>query len=158
MQLRAAVHPRPRRGAAAVEFALILALILVPVLFGCWEVGCMVDAQQLLQNAAREGARRAASGSMTSAQVRQVVLDYLRNGGIPVANAVVTVENLTTASGEVKDAEQLDRLRITVTVPINDFQWIGVQGVTGHTHLTGRAEWFSLKDREFPSLGDPSPE
>src|SRR5262249_37322207 len=57
--------PRPapiRRGAAAVELALVLPLLMT-FLFGIWEVGRFLDAMQTLQAAAREGARQAAAGA-----------------------------------------------------------------------------------------------
>ena len=47
---------------AAVEFAMILPVILT-LLLGIWEVGRMIEIQQILYNAAREGGRQAAYGS-----------------------------------------------------------------------------------------------
>src|SRR5215470_4385094 len=48
---------RPRRDAAAVvELALLLPFLLV-VNLGIWEVGRLIQVQQVLNNAAREGAR-----------------------------------------------------------------------------------------------------
>src|SRR5690606_32800631 len=49
---------RNRRGASAVEFALV-APIFVLFVFGMVEYGRMVMVQQVLTNASREGARRA---------------------------------------------------------------------------------------------------
>jgi hypothetical protein len=50
-----------RQGVAAVEMA-VLAIPLFVLLAGVWEVGRMVQAQQITVNAAREGARLAALG------------------------------------------------------------------------------------------------
>jgi ABC-2 type transport system ATP-binding protein len=45
-----------RRGVAVVELAVLLPFLLV-VLLGIWEVGRLIEVQQILNNAAREGAR-----------------------------------------------------------------------------------------------------
>lgn len=51
-----------RSGAAAVEFALVMNLVIVPLMIGVWELGRVVYVQQLVSSAAREGARLAAQG------------------------------------------------------------------------------------------------
>jgi Flp pilus assembly protein TadG len=50
----------PRRGVAAVETAVVLNFFLVPLLIGIWEMGRLVQVQQIVANSAREGARLAA--------------------------------------------------------------------------------------------------
>jgi hypothetical protein len=63
--------PAPRstdHGAAAVELALVLPLLLVLV-FGIIDFGRMLNAQITLTEAAREGARAAALGHDTAARV-----------------------------------------------------------------------------------------
>lgn len=52
--------PRPRSGVAAVETAVVLTFLLVPLLIGIWEMGRLVQVQQIVANSAREGARLAA--------------------------------------------------------------------------------------------------
>jgi Flp pilus assembly protein TadG len=51
-----------RSGAAAVEFAIVMNFVLVPLMIGVWELGRVVYVQQLVSSAAREGARLAAQG------------------------------------------------------------------------------------------------
>ncbi len=51
---------RPRSGVAAVETAVVLSFVLVPLLIGIWEMGRLVQVQQIVANSAREGARLAA--------------------------------------------------------------------------------------------------
>ena len=53
--------PRRRRGIAAVELAFV-APVLVTILAGLWEVGRMVQLQQLISNPARGGSRAAPQG------------------------------------------------------------------------------------------------
>src|SRR6059058_4755881 len=87
----------PRRGTAAVEFAF-LSPILLALLLGVWEVGRLAQVQQILTNAAREGARQAAGGKQTTAQVQQTVLNYLTNANINTTGTTVTLTNLTNSS------------------------------------------------------------
>jgi Flp pilus assembly protein TadG len=70
----ATVH---RDGAAAVEFACCLPLLML-VLFGLWEVGRFTEVQQVLWNAAREGARDASLGQDNLQTVAGNVLNYLQ--------------------------------------------------------------------------------
>src|SRR5262249_3227792 len=74
-------RPGPRRGAAAVELALLLPFLLA-LLLGVWEVGRLIQINQVLSNAAREGARQASTGEKTNDQVKLAVCQYLKNGGL----------------------------------------------------------------------------
>src|SRR5262249_27198087 len=84
-----------RHGSAAVEFA-VTALFLVPLLVGLWEVGRLVEVQQLLANAAREGGRQASTGNVNAAGVQATVVSYLTRNNIPCSTSNVTVTNLTS--------------------------------------------------------------
>ncbi len=57
---------RGRAGVATVEFAAALSFVLAPMLLGLWEMGRAVHVQQVVSNAAREGARLAAQGRTLS--------------------------------------------------------------------------------------------
>src|SRR5947209_6013610 len=70
-----------RRGTAAVELAVCLPFLMI-LLVGVWEVGRMVEVKQLMCNAVREGGRQAATGTQTTAQVKQYVVNYLNTNGI----------------------------------------------------------------------------
>lgn len=136
-----------RRGVAAVELAILLPL-LVFLLIGLWEVGRMVEVQQLLTNAAREGGRQASTGVKSVDQVKGVVVRYLNLNGMPKVTASdVTVENLTSAARkEPSAANQLDRFRVTVTIPFDSVRWVILDQVTDTTTLTGSADWRSMRD------------
>jgi Flp pilus assembly protein TadG len=146
-----------RRGTAAVEAAFCISFVLIPVLVGVWEVGRLVEAQQVLENACREAGRVASTGTRNTAQVQQVVLDYLdRNmrrttrGGVtyvPSANVVVTITNLTDSSrNDPTQANQMDRFEITVSIPTTNIYWVSLPWVNMPTALTTRSEWYSMKD------------
>ena len=61
MLMRRVNRFKNRRGAVAVEAAMTLPLLLT-LMLGVWEVGRMIQVQQILVNAAREGARLAGGG------------------------------------------------------------------------------------------------
>jgi Flp pilus assembly protein TadG len=138
--------PPGRRGAAAVELAVVLPL-LVLVLLGIWEVGRLVEAQQLLSNAAREGGRQASTGKKTTPEVQQDVLNYLTRAGVNTTGATVTVTNLTDSTrSDPTAAQQMDQLQVTVTLPFDNVRWALVNHVVRGSTLTGSATWYSVKD------------
>ena len=72
-----------QKGAAAVEFALILPILLL-VFFGIVELSLALYDKAIITNASREGARAGivlSSPKMTEAQIRDVVLTYT-NGAL----------------------------------------------------------------------------
>jgi Flp pilus assembly protein TadG len=140
-------HTSRRGGTAAVEFALILPVLLLLVL-GIWEVGRMVQVQQIISNAAREGGRQAAAGDLTNTQVIAVVRQYLEEN-LPAAagnNATITVTNLTSGL-DAASANQLDHFQISVTLNYNDVRWTTLNLIAGAgTTLSGTADWYALGD------------
>ncbi len=135
-----------RRGAAAVEFAII-AVFLAPLLVGVWEVGRLVEVQQFLSNAAREGGRQASTGIRDQAAVKQAVANYLVQNGISATTADVTLVNVTDATrADPRQAKQLDQFRVTVTIPFDRVRWILLHQITSTTTLTATADWYSMRD------------
>ena len=70
------------------------------MLIGLWEVGRVIEVQQVLLNASREAARQAATGQYTNAQVQQIALNYLKFGlidtnGTMTQNATASVVTWT---------------------------------------------------------------
>jgi Flp pilus assembly protein TadG len=123
---------------------------------GLFEVARVAGVRQVLSNAAREGARQAASGQSTNTLVRQVVLEYLANSKISTTNAVVDIENLTNPGVDAASAAQLDNLRVTVTVPYADVRLVNIQYVAPPTmQLRGRSTWLSLRDKPYPAPPEP---
>lgn len=150
-------HRAQRRGVATVELAMLLPLIMT-LLLGVWEVGRAVDVQQIMSNAAREGGRQASTGQLNNAQIQQVVTDYLSNAQISTAHVVVTVQNLTTPGVDAIDGAQLDRFKITVTMPFKDVAWAALNHFFPATStITAEATWCSVKDKEYPSATGAPP-
>lgn len=144
---RTIVTARPRRrGAVAVELAITLGFVITPMLVGIWEIGCLLDAQQTLVQAAREGGRQASTGLMTNDQVKQVVLSYLSDAGVNTANVVVTVTN-TGSGADAASAAQLDPLIVTAVLPFKNVDWTLTQKyVSDASTLTASCQWTSAKD------------
>jgi Flp pilus assembly protein TadG len=140
---------------AAVEFAAVLPMVLTLIL-GIWEIGRMVEVEQMINNAAREAARQATTGQLTNAQVQQVAIQYLNVAGIPTGNVVVTVVDLTSPGTDVSQAAYQDRIQVTVTMPFSDVRWSTVSYFTSsNAALTATVTWVSVIDKPFPS--DPEP-
>ena len=140
-----------RRGVAAVEFALTAPLLLL-FLLGIWEMGRVVDVEQMLNNAAAQGGRQASTGVYTNAQVQSMVVNYLAMAGLPTQDVVVTVSDLTNPGTDVSQATQLDQLQVSVTIPYSDVRWTTASLVmTPTTLLKGQAVWYSAMNAAYPS-------
>jgi Flp pilus assembly protein TadG len=106
-----------RRGAVMVETALVLTTLFL-LIFMIFEHGRLLMTRQLLQNAAREGARQALSGTNTkiASDITAVVNGYV--SGIGLTNVVVqtyatdttgnNLGNFTNAAFGTKIAVQVD--------------------------------------------------
>lgn len=143
-----------RPGTASVELAIVLPILLV-LLAGIWEVGRMVQVQQVLTNAAREGARAASTGARSQTQVDTAVKNYLTAAGIKTNGYTVKVINLTKnpdpkpnqPSDDPSNANQLDRIRVTVTLPFNNVKWLFIKQLTNVGTLSATVEWHCMKDQ-----------
>jgi Flp pilus assembly protein TadG len=150
-----------RRGTAAVEAAFCMPVLLI-LMLGMWEVGRMVQVEQILVNAAREGARVASQGTLnnqpvTASFVGQHVRDYLRAAGLP--NAAASGANVQVVNQSAHnwtdpvDAQPLDKFQIVVQVPpgtaYNSLRWGLVSSLTGMNQISATANWVSLNDSQI---------
>ncbi|CAG2151501.1 hypothetical protein LMG19282_03998 [Cupriavidus campinensis] len=86
-------------GAAAVEFALIFPLLLF-IVFGVIEFGTALYDKSVVTNASREAARAGVvlkSPAMTSAQIKQVALNYCTNKLVTYGAAATCTFPLTVS-------------------------------------------------------------
>jgi len=109
-------YRKKRRGAAAVEFALVAPLFFLLV-FGMIEFGRMVMVQQVLTNASREGARTAVLDGTTLTDVQQIVGVYLAASGINGAT-------LTTVPANPATADFGDPVTVTISIPFSAVSWL----------------------------------
>lgn len=104
-----------RSGAAAVEFAFV-APLLVLLVFGMIEFGRMIMVQQILVNAAREGARKAVLPGATDDMAKTTVNDYLKNTNIS--------GHETAVSPSASNATGGTSIAVSVSVPYKDVTWL----------------------------------
>jgi Flp pilus assembly protein TadG len=149
---------RDRRAAVAVEAAIVLPVLLIMML-GIWEVGRIIQVQQILVNSAREGARLAAGGyvnstPVTSTMVETTVRDYLRSAGLPTAavnNAQITLAcQVSPGWTNPSDAMPLDPFRVTVQIPagaaFDSLRWSFVTKITNKSDMEAYVDWVSLNN------------
>ncbi|MCA9265314.1 MAG: pilus assembly protein [Planctomycetales bacterium] len=107
-----------RRGAAAVEFAIVAPIMFLLVM-GMFELGRAMSIQQVLTNAAREGAREAILIGSTEDSVSEVVTNYTEAASI------------TLPEGQPAISPSLDTIEAgdTVTVSVRaDFSPLSIFG------------------------------
>jgi Flp pilus assembly protein TadG len=140
-----------RRGAALVELAFALP-VLLGLLVGVWEIGRIIEVQQALGNSAEEGARQAARGLDSNAQVQQVVINYLGSAGLPTTNVSVSVSDRTSPGTDVRNASRLDELQVSVTIPYGDVRWLPLDWFFGAASLLrAQSIWYSARVDAYPA-------
>jgi Flp pilus assembly protein TadG len=130
MLVRARPRQRMRRGAVAVEMALILPFLMM-VILGIIECGQVMTSQEIITNASREGARLASLGGSTvgtststgAHEVNNRVRSYLDTGGISSSAATITVTDLDGAVSDLPQSNTGDRIQVAVSVPFNRIAW-----------------------------------
>jgi Flp pilus assembly protein TadG len=127
-----------QRGAAALEFALV-APVLILMILGMIDFGMVMNAQALVANAARDGAR-VASLNGTEANTRSTALKSASGlgGGAPTVTVqcFTDIAATTACTGANYDAAKAagDIVRVTVTytytwiTPLPN--WVGMGNTT----------------------------
>ena len=109
---------KQRRGAAAVEFAIVAPVFFLLV-FGMIEYGRMVMVQQIITNSAREGTRQAVLDGATTSKVKTTVINAMAGG-----NITITTSNVTVSPDPPSNAAFGDPVTVTVSVPFNQVSWL----------------------------------
>jgi Flp pilus assembly protein TadG len=117
------VAPPARRGAAAVEFAVVASLLLVPSLLGMFEIGRAVQARTILSDAARIGARTGIKAGATSANITSDVNTVLSDNNISTTGAVITIAVNGNSSMDASTANADDQISVQVQVPYGNVSW-----------------------------------
>lgn len=102
------------RGSALLEMALTLPLLLL-VTVAIFELGRAYQTQQILTNAAREGARMAVLPDASADNIQTRVREYLTMGQI--SNVESATVNVTTTATIPMGAASVSASVVTVTYP-----------------------------------------
>ncbi len=108
---------RSTEGAAAVEFAIVLSLLLV-IVMGIIDFGHAWFLRQIITNASREGARAgviAQTPPVSEAVIKATVLDYLHPSGLDTSGATTV---------QVSGAGGAPGTRLIFTVTSTKVWWI----------------------------------
>jgi Flp pilus assembly protein TadG len=151
---------KDRRAMVAVEAAFVLPVLLV-LMLGVWEVGRLIQVDQIIVNSAREGARLAAGGyvngtPVTVAMVQQAVKDYMTSAGLPAAAVSGAQVNLVCQASpswtDPSAALPLDKFQINVVIPagaaFNSLRWTPAK-VTSVTQMSVTVNWESLNNSKI---------
>jgi len=143
---------------AAVEFAVCFPVVFA-ILLGMWETSRLVEAQQILVSACREGARAAASGrtddsygvAIPPTYPSTVVQNYMQSAGLNTTGYTVTITNLGPGTGTWQTCDQLDHLRVTATLPFNNVRWVVIDTFMGYygkitNTMSATTDWYSMRD------------
>jgi Flp pilus assembly protein TadG len=123
----------PERGAAAVEFALILPLLIVLV-FGIVQFSIAYNRSQGLHAAAREGARLASLPQTTQSDITARVTSAL--SGVPLSGA----PSVSVTPAAAKPCQNRSGQTVTVTVTAVTDLDIPLWGSVSKT-LTGKGQF-----------------
>jgi Flp pilus assembly protein TadG len=148
-----AIRAGDRRGAAVVECALVLPLLII-IVMGAIGAGQFVNVAQIVTDASREGARRASRNMMTTeAEVESAVQDYFAEAfpGVPASdlNAALTVDVTDSLGAAIVDGDLTtiasgSSLSVQVTFQYDTVQWIAgspiFSGQSIQTETTMRRE------------------
>lgn len=111
---------RKRRGAAAVEFAVVAPLFFL-LIFGMIEFGRIIMVQQIITNASREGARVGVLDPPPGGTTRNDVLTKVNNY---LSAAKITGASTTITPTEPSTATYGQSVTVTVQVPFNNISWL----------------------------------
>ncbi|MGN0064610.1 MAG: TadE/TadG family type IV pilus assembly protein [Nocardioides sp.] len=125
---------RDEKGAAAVEFALVMPVLLILV-FGIIDFGLYFNRYAAVSNAAREGVRSASLGAKTG-DINAVVKDFLSDLNTDEQIQVqVSCKTPTGGNCTSFDAGAVSGGTATVTVTVTQ-DWATPFGATFSDHMT----------------------
>jgi hypothetical protein len=125
---------RNRQGAAAVEFAIVAPVFFL-MIFGMIEFGRALMVEQILTNAAREGAREAVIDGAVKADVISHVQSYLQSSGI--SGATISMLNKNGANVDPAAMSYGEPLTVKVQITFNKVSWLPAPWFIGGTSKLG---------------------
>jgi Flp pilus assembly protein TadG len=103
----------------AAEAAIVLPIFILAII-GIIEFGRAVMVQQVLTNAAREGARRAIVQGATNDEVTELVGNYIDAGVGTSPSREIGILGADDSALDLEDANSHDLIKVVVTVPYDE--------------------------------------
>jgi len=123
---------KTERGAALVELALVLTLLVI-LTFGVMEYGWMFYQMQQVTAAAREGARDAVVPDATAADVLATVDGLMASLGLGGSGYTVNISPLN-----IEELDPGEPVTVTVMVPYGNIELLGMSYFPTPPTLTSR--------------------
>ncbi|MFT7641721.1 MAG: hypothetical protein ACI9G1_003472 [Pirellulaceae bacterium] len=120
---------KKRRGASVVEFAIVAPMFILLV-FGMIEYGRMVMVQQVITNAAREGAQQLALPNGTPSEAQTAVTNYLTGAGFSDIASEIEVNSIPASPESGMDCT------VSMHFPYGEVSWIPSTFLLGDSTLT----------------------
>jgi Flp pilus assembly protein TadG len=127
------------RGAAAVEFALVVPILIV-MIFGMVDMGMAINAQAIVGNAAREGARAASFNGADTTATTNVVTSATKSLIGTAPSTTITCQAVGTATTiACSSASPGDSVVVKVAYT---YKWLspGVLGLPGQTAIVATSQ------------------
>lgn len=121
MRLPQRNRQRRRAGAAVVELALVVPLVIA-IIFGTLEASRAIHVKQVLSDVCRASGRLAVQPKVSIAEVTSCAQKIMTYNSLPAGTVTVAV-NGTTVS-DLSSAKEGDDIRVTVTVPASSVGYI----------------------------------
>jgi hypothetical protein len=154
-----------RRGVASVELAFVVLFFFIPVLFGIWETGRLIEVQQIVSKSAREGARLAAQGYTINAtgaptqimakggspNVQDTVYQYLIAAGftnLQPSDVAVTFAFTDSPNPDPYMGIKNEPFTVAVSIPWSKVRWVNV-GLINPSQVSFTVSWQMLIDDAF---------
>ena len=112
------------RGAELIEFALVFPLLMLVVL-GCADFAFVFQRNEVITNAAREGARVAILPGYLPVDVQTRVNEFLTAGGLPTGPATTTVTPTTIPVAGLPAGWPATTVNVTF---LHNYMFIGAVG------------------------------
>lgn len=113
----------PRRGAVAVEAALLLPF-LATLILGITEIGQVQRAQCYISEAANAGGATASRPGSSNAETISDVRTLLTSCKMTATSAVITIK-VNDVVADVATAKRNDKITVTVAIPVSAISWSG---------------------------------
>lgn len=130
-----------QKGAALLEFALVLPILLLLV-FGIIEFGLLFYNKQVITNASREGARAGIVNGVAEGAIKTIVVDYCKDSVDKSSKVLSLKGKIPISETEIKVDTIDDDLSVNVTFnyPLLLSSIIGIGNVTVSAQTTMRIE------------------